>query len=139
MPNPPPAAIEPGTRFPTLVGFVVGVLSFLVEFVVALAIGSSGLTVLVPLAYLVFGVYALIAMGFAPSRPFQRGFGPGLAVAVLIWLTLFDTNTFDVVVYLVLTIVGWAAGLELSRRRGRLPSELPEMGRRRQPGSTRRQ
>jgi hypothetical protein len=132
------AAPEPSNRLPTSVGFIVGVGSFLVEFLVAFAIGNAELTVLVPLAFLVFGVYAVVGMGFAPSRPFQRGFTPGLAVGVLVWLTLFDQNTLDVVLYLVITIVGWAAGLELSRRRGRLPAELPPTGRRRQGPARRR-
>lgn len=134
------------TRLPTAAGFVVGVGALLAEFIVAFAIGTADVGPLVPLAFLVFGAYALVAMGYAPSRPFQRGFTPGLAVAVLAWLTLFDPNTLDVAIYLVITIVGWATGLEVSRRRGRLPAELPQLGRPRRelgkprpPGATRRQ
>ena len=129
-----------GTRLSTSIGFAVGLLALVVEFLVALAIGSADLALLVPIAYLVFGACAALAMGFAPSRPFQRGLTPGLAVAVLVWLTLFDQNTFDVVAYLVVTMAGWLIGLEVSRRRGRLPPELPATGRRPQGArSTRRQ
>ena len=134
----PASPPELPTRVPTIVGFAVGVAAFVAEFIVALIVGSADLSPLVPLAYLVFGAFATLGMGFAPSRPFQRGLTPGLGVALLAWLTLFDTVSLDVVIYLVVTIAGWVLGLELSRRRGRLPAELPPIGRRRQPGSLRR-